>query len=177
MNKREEVVCDTLIYLKTSKLFLWSLHSESCFAHVYNRHHRWCSYQASERMLAFSSEYNRSHAASEWQTDVFGYIKVQISLMDSWIRKVWGAEGRRYAWRNRDRLLLSLPALILRTRFFYGKQKNTIIVLRAKAVFQAFKWLFFNWCCARYCISTDTVRARFTAHVCLVLFGEQYLHT
>lgn len=38
-----------------------------------------------------------------------------------------------------------VPTLISRTKVFYGKQENTIIVLRGKEVFQIFKWLFFNW--------------------------------
>lgn len=42
-----------------------------------------------------------------WQTDLFGYIKVQMSLIDPLKMKVWGTEAQRYAWRNRDRLLLS----------------------------------------------------------------------
>lgn len=67
-----------------------------------------------------------------------------MSLIDPLKMKVWGTEAQRYAWRNRDRLLLS-PHIDFTYKGFYGKQENTIIVLRGKEVFQIFKWFFFNW--------------------------------
>ncbi len=63
---------------------------------------------------------------------------------DPSIIKVWGAEAQRYAWRNRDRLLLRPPALISHMRVFYGKREITRIILWIKALFQSFKCIFFT---------------------------------